>query len=287
MSFNTAHRIIAAVLAALISVSAFAGSLRAAEQQGITEYAVDISERRFSGQNASFYFNMPEAWYDAAGLPMVSVKRRILPENDAVLDWFTIEYTGSQEWAIMRLLVYDKTQWRDNATPLIVVMKTQDYVFAVAPDIPDAEMPAADRPGYDAVLSVVMTAAQIKRCIGLASGQQEERSLAVIAGGAVLDAGVVIINDIYYLPLRSVCEAFGYDIGWDQSTNSVTIDLEGERVDSVTLPQNFESGTHRNYAVRVLNDRLYIVTAYFAGALKMNIMADETQNIILTSGVGR
>lgn len=121
------------------------------------------------------------------------------------------------------------------------------------------------------------------------------------AVAAEMDTAAVIVNGRTYAPARYLAEAFGYAVGWDGATNSVTISsaVQGEEApaeETVTLwdmplcEAPDLSGTTWNFAgglvdgVEMEQSDLDELLAMYGGSLQFVFNADGTAQMVQGGG---
>ena len=290
MSFTVMARVLTAVIIAAVFTVVFGLSVQGGNSSlPAIEWKtqVDISEGVFAGLNAEFYFVLPPEWYDAEGNLLVEVHRITYADDADILDWFNIYFLGSSElWQVMRLYVYDKVHWRDGFYPLSVVLKTQSYVFAVDWGESRRFMDPAERELFVQVLDSVSGVSQILRCITLADGHTQELEFSVIVDGEILPSPVEIVDGVFFIPLREACDVFGYNIWWTESEQMITITNNGILLDQFVMGNDTDTEFSPRFNIRTINDRVYVVTAYFVDVFRKNVQIDDTHNVIITSRIG-
>ncbi|MCL2704175.1 MAG: copper amine oxidase N-terminal domain-containing protein [Defluviitaleaceae bacterium] len=250
---------------------------------------MDLSEGSFAGLSTEFYFTLPPEWYDESGSLLVEVDRVTYAQGEDIFDAFDIYFLGERQyWLLMRLYVFDKAKWHEEDSDFTVVMKTQSYVFAVS--IGDT----ARFTGYwelllfDALMEPVSAPSKIFNLITLGRGHMVENQLAIFVNGILLPSPVEVVDEIFYIPLREACDVFGYQIFWDDELRRVSIAGNDGVLDSFVMAREGEAELEflPRFDVRMINDRIYVVTAYFAGVLRKNVQIDGTNNVIITSRNG-
>ena len=244
---------------------------------------VDISEGFFAGIWSGFYFMVPDEWLDYEGRPLIVVDRITYEPGHEILDHFNIGFIGDDGswWQVMRLYVIDRIFWRDDLFPLDVVFRTQSYVFAANIGRVSRHMTPMERGRFYRVWDAVSDVSKIARQIVLAEGQAVEMENTVVADGKTLYSPVAVVNGRVYIPLREAANVLGFEIGWDDDLRKVSVAYEGFLIDHFLL--DFENGFNQRYPMRIIDDRVHIVPAYFMGVLRKNVQIDGLSNVIITS----
>lgn len=244
-------------------------------------FAVDVSTGMFAGVNSAFYFDLPDVWNG-----YVDVDRVNLEPGGDILEKYNFYCKSSsglfRHQPLMTLIVFDITKWRDNLYPLAVVLKTTDYVFAAEMGEKDTFRMESDIAVFNMCYQAISSIEQIKKCIILPEGQEEEEYFTVTVNGEKMASGVEIMDGIYYIALREVCEAFGYTITWIEDERAVVIEIKGDFIDKIFIDGELTAYAP-NINVRIINDRVYVPMAYFMRVLRKNVEADERGNVTVTS----
>ena len=255
--------------------------------EGTRQQPVDISEGFFAGLNAEFYFALPDEWFDQEGNPLVVVTRDTYADDSDIsdiLDWYNISFLGSNElWLVMHLYVFDRFLWMEGFFPLDVVMRTQNYIFAVTMGGISPLMTLRELETFRNVLGAVSGSNSIADLIELPPGQAEELEFAIIVDGEVIPSPVAFVNDRFYVPLRDVSAALGFEIEWCSVDRRVLITNDGEFVDQFFLGPGEETVISPRYHVRLINDRVHVVPSYIVGVFRKNVQIDGASNVIITS----
>lgn len=277
------------LLVGLALLALFARPVDAGEVDGFWwQLPLDVSEGVFAGVSTDFYFNLPSEWFDEDGEALVMVMRITYTEGPEILDWFNIDFVGNHGlWPVMQLYVFDRNLWTPDFFPLTVVMQTPRYVFAVNMGEASDWMAPEELEAFEPVLAAVSRISDIAERIDLGPDQFADQEFAVIVDGNVLEAPVELVNDRFYIPLREVCVALGHDIYWCDYERKIIISKDDEMIDSFFINPGDETALSPRYHVRIINDRVHVVAAYFVSVFRTHVQIDAANNVIITSQIVR
>ena len=92
------------------------------------------------------------------------------------------------------------------------------------------------------------------------------------------DVAPVIVNDRTLVPIRIVTETLGGDVEWNDSTKTVTLNIDGKTI-TMTIGVELEG---YGVAPEIINDRTYVPIRFVAEELGAVVnWNEETQEVVI------
>ena len=92
------------------------------------------------------------------------------------------------------------------------------------------------------------------------------------------DVAPVIVNDRTLVPIRIVTETLGGDVEWNDSTKTVTLNIDGKAI-TMTIGVELEG---YGVAPEIINDRTYVPIRFVAEELGAVVnWNEETQEVVI------
>lgn len=239
---------------------------------------LDLTNGTIKGEKAEYTFVMPK---DATARDFITAERVTLEDTTKALeklDFYCASYSQKYKPALlMSLYIFDKAQW-DESYSLKKIMKSRNYVFAVYIEETIPFTQAQDRAFYIYCKNIISNLDNIKKSIIVPKYEMNEYELTVFVNAKPLPDPVKIIDGVFYVPLRQVCEAMNYKVTWNAKTNTVEISKQAF-YSSFSLVNGVYYG--RGYKVMIIDGRCYAPTMYFMQVLGKNIEIDESDNVFM------
>ncbi|MDR2903796.1 MAG: copper amine oxidase N-terminal domain-containing protein, partial [Clostridiales bacterium] len=184
-------------------------------------WPVMSTDGRIAGDEADYQITIPEEIR-----PWISVSKAPFIEDDALIEGITFYCKSySKKYlpiVIMRLYVYEKAHWNGLADHgLSVIMISRDYIFAAELSYENGFLEAQDQAYFSYCQSYLGNADAVKKMIRISAYQQNLFDSTVFVNGRPLSEKAVVINDVYYVPLRAVFEELSYAVYWHKARNRI------------------------------------------------------------------
>lgn len=115
----------------------------------------------------------------------------------------------------------------------------------------------------------------------------DDSQYAVELNGTKLDAVAYDVGGTVYLPLRAVCEALGYSVGWSAENHTATLSKDGTII-SVNLNSSSVTEGNHQYFIGVMpaSAKAYLTQDFFNDSLGLVIAPDRENKSINLESVG-
>ena len=190
---------------------------------------------------------------------------------------------------VLHINVYDKERDRERQfTPepnFDVFLETRRYNFAFMYDS-EASAALTDKVDQAIVRQIAARASDDIFLAGLiwpASDDEKIFTNTLWVYGERLRAKPFKQKNVTYLPIRKVCEALGYKVGWLEDDRAISIyKAKTDEYFFLLLdnPKNNPAISY-GYQITILNDSAYISTLFFTTHLRVNIRVDERSNVFI------
>lgn len=234
-----------------------------------------IRNGKITGKDVSFTFNTPEDWSR-----YIFVDRMKLAPNSPVLErlhFYCASVTKSAPPALLMTIDVFNIGDFDTKTFYDTTIKTKKYIFAIVKGNPRPFVRNEDQGAFDYCYSGISTNDKLKACFEFPEGQGEQFEKCVIVKGKSIGEKIKFIDSQYCVPLREVCEALGYTVGYTSRDNSVTISY-GSFSDKINLSSD---STKEGIRFKVIDGVTWISTSYFFWTLGRSVESDNKGNILV------
>ncbi|MCL2351935.1 MAG: copper amine oxidase N-terminal domain-containing protein [Firmicutes bacterium] len=262
----------AAVLAALLmcgnlTLFAAAGTVVSSATR------LDLRHGSISGEKAFYSMDIPELW--RAYLLADRVKSA---QTDGSIEKLIFYYRPQDDLTkpipVLCITVYGKDKYT-SAPEFSVFLETHKYYFAYR----CTEEMELQNEVDQAIVNQILTKAEddifLSSLIWPSSDDEKVFTNTLWVNGMQLHAYPYKQSNVTLLPIRDVCEALGYSVGWIADRRAVTVAKPGEYYLLLADNPNVNDG----YPIVIKNDKSYISSLYFATHMKVNIQVDERSNV--------
>lgn len=236
----------------------------------ITEVeSLELSSGQITGKKAEYYYKIPSSWMgkikaERENLDSGSLLEKInfyyIPENKVFKPAF-----------LMSLYVYDKKDGTA-AQGTRKLLETENYIFGLYSTFTNIFDGKKDKEQFQSLISDASDNQFIKNCIILAGGNYVLPEYTVTVNGILQEGSKSVKkNGVICMPLRSICEALGYRVGWSEEERAILI-LSGSFNYYVYLDNN-------TFDAYVENGTTYLSSAFFVQILKTTVEIDERCNV--------
>ncbi|MCL2462369.1 MAG: copper amine oxidase N-terminal domain-containing protein [Defluviitaleaceae bacterium] len=234
---------------------------------------LDLKQGTISGDKAYYVMTIPDLWQT-----YLVADREKPAQNGSPLEKLTFYYQPQDNMTkpvtLLNIAVYDKHNYAsDNG--YAVFLETERYYFTYS--CPSAEkLPtAADQAIFDQIVAKASDDMYLSALITLPSDDDKIFTETIWVNGSEIRAQPLIKNGAIYLPVRAVCEALGYKVGWKDANRAISLsNMSGP----IYLFADHPDLNH-GYAVIMQDDRAYVSTLYFMTQLNLNVRVDERENV--------
>jgi hypothetical protein len=238
----------------------------------------EMTGGKIIGEDADYQITIPEEIRN-----WISVDKAYFDEDPSLIEGITFFCKSfSKKYfpeVLMRLYVFEKANWGGLAeNNLEVVLVSRDYVFAAEIYYDNGFLEAQDKLYYERCRQFLGKADAIKNLIKLSPYQQNLFDSTVFINGEPLDEKAVIIDDVYYVPLRAVFVEMAFKVVWNGQRNRIEITKNDYR-DAFIVSAGKCLGN--GFKILIINDRAYISTVYFLRYLEQNVEIDAANNIYI------
>jgi hypothetical protein len=247
----------------------------------ISRQLIDLSTGRVSGERAQYFIDftsLPGDWTSD-----VVAQRELIGIDSPVIErveFYVRSYTRpTRDFLQLMFAIYviDRHSIDEEDIPYAVVSRSRDYVFAVRYGLGNFAN-VNDRTYHALKMHPMDTPIKMRRFITFPPNQRPDYRNTVFADGIPLNAPNRNIGGIYYVQLREAAEIMGYTVRWNANTNTVSVS-RGTFIDTFRITAD-TTHDHRGIHIRLIDDRTYVSTVYFAEILHKNFSFDaSTVNI--------
>jgi inhibitor of cysteine peptidase len=104
----------------------------------------------------------------------------------------------------------------------------------------------------------------------------DDSQYAVELNGTKLDAVAYDVGGTVYLPLRAVCEALGYSVGWSAEDHTVTLSKDGTKLSVNLNSSSMTEGDHQYFiGVMPASSKAYLTQDFFNDSMGLKITPDR------------
>ena len=98
-------------------------------------------------------------------------------------------------------------------------------------------------------------------------------SINLTVNGAKVDAETIVYNETTYVPLRAAAEMLGKDVGWDQATQTASINDMVEKAKEKPIVKDLITKSDLPYSIRAKNNMEITINDYEAstGGIRLNV----------------
>lgn len=98
-------------------------------------------------------------------------------------------------------------------------------------------------------------------------------SINLTVNGAKVDAETIVYNETTYVPLRAAAEMLGKDVGWDQATQTASINDTVEKAKEKPIVKDLITKSDLPYSIRAKNNMEITINDYEAstGGIRLNV----------------
>lgn len=238
--------------------------------------SLNISSGIVSGDSTGYQINLPE---DV--IKHLQVERVLLRERNTIVEkvnYYCVPPSKKYKPALIcTFYVFYKHKWGEEYM-LTPIMTTKDYIYAVKiyEENSFEKTDVEDRQIYNFLLKKFANPTSIKNSISLSRDQKILTENALSVNGVVLNEKAKVIDSVYYLPLRAVCESLGYKVSWYKSSGNLSI-TKDDYFDSFNISNSSRIPGGGN--LTIINGRTYVSTRYFLTNLGCSIEVDENGNV--------
>ncbi len=238
---------------------------------------LDISKGKISGQKVNYSLQIPEIW-----IRYMIAEREDVRTNEGVLEKITFSYYASDNVSkpvpLFSFYVYDKNYWNEKSA-LRKILRTEDNVFAVSATGYNPFTNSLDKAVFGKFLKDVSNEDYMRKLIVLPNGTKIiENNVVTVMGAAMTQKSILGDDGFVYIPVKDVCEALSYRVGWLEKQKLVSI----ARDDFYYLLMTPLSVKSQNFEAKIVNDRAYVSTKFVMQILKVNVEIDENLNVNIT-----
>lgn len=126
-------------------------------------------------------------------------------------------------------------------------------------------MPLSTGQGHVIITTMLMSTvfgAQVKKTIDVIYN-----SVNLTVNGTRINADNILYNGTTYVPLRAVAEALGKDVGWNQDTNTASVNDKGAVVKEEPIKSYEETLSQKN-SIRMAKEFLSVMAFSRSGLIK-------------------
>lgn len=113
-------------------------------------------------------------------------------------------------------------------------------------------------------------------------------ALTIKLNGTSIEAKAYEREGSLYLPVRKVCEPLGYDVGWSQTDQTVTIDGNGKSISLNFKESKIKSNDHDYFMTDgnvVIGNRTYMKADFFSDYFPLKIQWDKAKNPVRINSI--
>ncbi len=233
---------------------------------------IDTSSGYIAGEVAQFWMTIPKQWNG-----FVVVDREKLDFAATGVEKLVFSYVSENKIyrpaKLMEFYVFDKKLWQ--TIEFKKIAETQKYFFAVL-TYPNTFTGVTDSNLFDYYLEQVSNDDFVISMIGFPDDQRFLVSETVTVNGKRLKSKIYK-DDKVYVPVREVCEALGYSVGWLGKEKAVTISGKNRYFLMLTK----ETELYQNYKVLTVDGKAYVSLLFFINSLNTNVEVDEDFNVTI------
>ncbi len=131
-----------------------------------------------------------------------------------------------------------------------------------------------------AALSITCAAAAV-------SYAADDSQYSVELNGTKLDAAAYDVEGTVYLPLRAVCEALGYSVGWSAEDHTATLSKDGIKISVNLNSSSVTEGDHQYFiGVMPASAKAYLTQDFFNDSLGLSITQDQSDKSFSLESAG-
>ena len=115
----------------------------------------------------------------------------------------------------------------------------------------------------------------------------DDSQYSVELNGIKLNAAAYEEGGALYLPLRAVCEALGYSVGWSAEDHTVTLAEDGTKISINLNSYSITEGDHQYYIDEMaMNGKAYLSQDFFNDSMGLKISRDQANKSVSLESSG-
>ena len=236
---------------------------------------MDLKSSRITGVQADYCMDIPTMW---SGY-LTADREKIVTSSQPLesLNFYFMPLDNSEPELFLSLNIYSKHRYKlePNHRRLI---ETNDYIFTVYISDGGSLSNTTDIAIFNKMQETASDDQYLVSLIRLTKNDQKLFDKTIWVNGKQLNTKAITDSNVTYLPIREVCEALGYRVGW--LPDSQGISLARDKTYEVLIKNDIN--VNNGFSVVVNNNKAYISSLYFLSVLKLNVEIDERKNVILT-----
>jgi hypothetical protein len=239
---------------------------------------LDLGSGRISGEKAKYYLDLPNMWVGYMTADMERVTNNSMP-LERVRFYYKPMAKGARRIPIVTVTVYSRSNY-SLETGHKKLFESKENVFSawVANKATDKKIKnETDMRLFNTLVDYAEEDHNLCGMFRLEDGDSKMYSSTIWVNGWQINTKSISEGSITYLPLRSVCETLGYNVGWLDSQNAVTLKRGGFY--AVLVLNNLS--VSKGHKILLADGVAYISSLYFISQLKLNVEIDERGNVLL------
>jgi len=233
---------------------------------------LDISGGSIAGDKVEYTMAIPADW-----IGFILVEREELSPGTRILEMLNFYWQPRNHPLIFlaSIYVYETKNSIDFAS-YKRILETNEYDFRIYVSATEMDLlSAVDKVVYNHFIQQFGDMNAILGLFSFPEGKGPVVKERLFVNGAEIEGSVVYGGGAVYVPLRAVCEAFGYTVVWYGNDQSIYIEKDGFEFMLYTADKI-------NYgAVRIENE-FFVPAVFFIQVLQVHFDTDKRGNVFLT-----